>query len=142
MNQVLPAQSPSQSTQLSYFPSQFIIKTTEFLHSAVLSVLRYFQYLAVRYLCLFHALYKPYFKYKKIVADAGYESEENYLFLEENGQIFFIKPSNYKISKTRKYKNDISCVENVEYIEKEDYYMCKLRQRLEVSKIKHSKSKT
>ena len=26
------------------------------------------------------------FKYQKIIADAGYESEENYLFLEENGQ--------------------------------------------------------
>ena len=24
------------------------------------------------------------FKYKDIVADAGYESEENYLFIEEN----------------------------------------------------------
>lgn len=35
------------------------------------------------------------FKYSKIVADAGYESEENYLFLEQNGQIAFIKPANY-----------------------------------------------
>lgn len=82
------------------------------------------------------------FKYKKIVADAGYESEENYLFLERNGQIPFIKPSNYEISKTRKYKNDISRVENMEYIEKEDCYVCKLGRRLEVSEIKHSKSKT
>lgn len=82
------------------------------------------------------------FKYKKIVADAGYESEENYLFLEQNGQISFIKPSNYEISKTRKYKNDISRVENMEYIEKDDYYVCKLGRRLEVSEIKHSRSKT
>ena len=42
------------------------------------------------------------FKYKKIAADAGYESEENYQFLESNGQISFIKPANYEISKTRK----------------------------------------
>ena len=48
------------------------------------------------------------FKYLKIVADAGYESEENYSFIEENNQISFIKPSNYEISKTRKYKNDIN----------------------------------
>ena len=82
------------------------------------------------------------FKYKKIVADAGYESEENYLFMEQNGQISFIKPSNYEISKTRKYKNDISRVENMEYIEKDDCYVCKLGRRLEVSEIKHSKSKT
>lgn len=34
------------------------------------------------------------FKYKNIVADAGYESEENYLFVEGNGQTAFIKPAN------------------------------------------------
>ena len=34
------------------------------------------------------------FKYLKIVADAGYESEEN-------NQISFIKPANYEISKTK-----------------------------------------
>ena len=33
------------------------------------------------------------FKYKNITADAGYESEENYLFLEANNQIAFIKPA-------------------------------------------------
>ena len=38
----------------------------------------------------------------------GYESEENYLFIEENGQTAYIKPQNYEISKTRKYKKDIS----------------------------------
>ena len=38
------------------------------------------------------------FKYKNITADAGYESEENYLFLEENEQLAFIKPANYEIS--------------------------------------------
>ena len=32
---------------------------------------------------------------------------ENYLFLEANGQLSYIKPTNYEISKTRKYKNDI-----------------------------------
>ncbi|PVX59444.1 transposase, partial [Bacteroides galacturonicus] len=55
------------------------------------------------------------FKYKNITADAGYESEENYLFLEANNQIAFIKPANYEISKTRKYKNDIGKIENMEY---------------------------
>ena len=47
------------------------------------------------------------FKYLKIVADAGYESEENYSFIEDNNKIAFIKPVNYEISKTRKYRNDI-----------------------------------
>ena len=39
------------------------------------------------------------FKYQKIIADAGYESEENYVFLDQNQQLSFIKPSNYEISK-------------------------------------------
>lgn len=45
---------------------------------------------------------------EKIIADSGYESEENYVYLEKNKQLAFIKPSNYEISKTRKYKTDIS----------------------------------
>lgn len=64
------------------------------------------------------------FKYQNIIADAGYESEENYVFIENNGQIAFIKPSNYEISKTRKFRNDISRVENMDYNEKEDVYTC------------------
>lgn len=62
------------------------------------------------------------FKYRKIIADAGYESEENYLFLEENGQAEFIKPANYEISKTRKYKNDIGKIKNRTYLEEKDAY--------------------
>ncbi|HBE9553700.1 hypothetical protein [Clostridioides difficile] len=44
------------------------------------------------------------FKYHKVIVDSGYESEENYVFLENNNQLSFIKPSNYEVSKTRKYK--------------------------------------
>ncbi len=82
------------------------------------------------------------FKYKNITADAGYESEENYLFLEENQQIAFIKPANYEISKTRKFKNDIGRIENMEYNETSDYYICRNNKKLTVSHLKHSKSKT
>ncbi|MBQ1688300.1 MAG: hypothetical protein II073_03355, partial [Lachnospiraceae bacterium] len=38
--------------------------------------------------------------------------------------------------------NDISRVENMDYIEKDDCYICKFGRKLEVSEIKHSKSKT
>lgn len=65
------------------------------------------------------------FQYQEITADAGYESEENYLFLEGNGQLGYIKPQNYEISKTRKYRQDIGRMENMEYDEKEDCYYCK-----------------
>lgn len=64
------------------------------------------------------------FKYTEAVADAGYESEENYAFLEENGQISFIKPTNYEISRTRRYRKDISRAENMEYDKERDLYIC------------------
>ncbi len=73
---------------------------------------------------------------------AGYESEENYVFLEKNGQLSYIKPANYEISKTRKYKNDIGKIENMEYDEQTDSYICKNNKKLSVDYIKHTKSKT
>ena len=45
-------------------------------------------------------------KLEKIVADAGYESEENYVYLAENKLTSYIKPSNYEKLKTRKYKKE------------------------------------
>ena len=82
------------------------------------------------------------FKYKNITADAGYESEENYLFLEGNGQISYIKPANYEISKTRKYRKDIGKIENMEYDAEADIYTCRNNKKLTVAQIRHSKSKT
>lgn len=82
------------------------------------------------------------FKYKNITADAGYESEENYLFLENNGQTAFIKPANYEISKTRKYKNDIGKIDNMKYDKEGDFYICNRGRKLMVDHICHSKSKT
>lgn len=82
------------------------------------------------------------FKYEKIVADAGYESEENYAFLDSNNQLAFIKPSNYEISKTRKYQVDISLIDNMEYNEDGDYYICRNGKRLEVCNVISRKSKT
>ena len=82
------------------------------------------------------------FKYKNIIADAGYESEENYAFLESNGQLSYIKPANYEISKTHKYKNDIGKIENMEYDAETDAYICKNNKKLTVDSIRHRKSKT
>ena len=72
------------------------------------------------------------FKYADIVADAGYESEENYLFIEENGQTAFIKPNNYEISKKRKFRNDIGRMENMKYDAEHDRYICKNERELDV----------
>lgn len=82
------------------------------------------------------------FKYEKFVTDAGYESEENYVYLSGSGQLSFIKPANYEISKTRKYQNDIGRIENMEYHEADDYYICRNNKKLTVSKEYKKKSVT
>lgn len=82
------------------------------------------------------------FKYQKIIADAGYESEENYVFLDHNQQLAFIKPSNYEISKKRKYKNDIGRIENMDYDKTSDTYICRNGKRLSFIHVRRSKSKT
>lgn len=66
----------------------------------------------------------PALSYENIVCDAGYESEENYSYLEEAGKNAFIKPANYEISKTRKYRKDISSRENMAYDPEGDCYIC------------------
>ncbi len=63
-------------------------------------------------------------KFENIIADAGYESSENYLYLEENGQRCFIKPQSYEISKKRSYKANPYTVENMDYNAKRDEYTC------------------
>ena len=40
------------------------------------------------------------FGYTKPLADAGFESEENYTWCEENGQLAFINPTNHDQAKT------------------------------------------
>ena len=82
------------------------------------------------------------FRYQEIVADAGYESEENYLFLEKNGQSSFIKPMNCEISKTRKYKKDIGKMENMEYDPEKDSYRCQNRKMLTVQYQRKQKTAT
>ena len=76
--------------------------------------------------------------FERIIADAGYESSENYLYLEENGQECFIKPTNYEISKKRTYKTNPYAVENMEYNAEKDEYTCpdgrKLKFRRESTK--------
>lgn len=63
-------------------------------------------------------------KHKNIIADAGYESEENYTYLEQTKQNCYIKPANYEKSKTRKCKTDMHLRENMPYDEEKDEYTC------------------
>lgn len=63
-------------------------------------------------------------RYRKVVADAGYESLENYLYLEKKGQMSFIKPANYEQAKTKKYRSQIGRAENMRYDAGNDSYIC------------------
>ena len=60
---------------------------------------------------------------ERIVADAGYESEENYVYLKEKKLISYIKPANYEKSKTRKYKKEIEFKNSLKYDKEEDKYV-------------------
>ena len=63
-------------------------------------------------------------KYKNIITDAGYESEENYVYLDKNSQTSYIKPQIYESMKTKKFKTNISKRENMKYNKDEDTYIC------------------
>ena len=80
------------------------------------------------------------FKYSEIVADAGYESEENYLFMEDNGQTSYIKPMNYEISRTRNYRSDPGRWESMDYDKELDRFLC--RNGKELTKYSERSSKT
>ena len=80
--------------------------------------------------------------YANVIADAGYESEENYLYLEAQGQTAYIKPNNYEISKQRKYKKDIGRRENMEYRAEEDCYICTKGKKIAAIGERKSKTKT
>ena len=81
-------------------------------------------------------------KYEKVTADAGYESLDNYLYLEENGQASFIKPQNHEEKKTKKYQSQIGRAENMAYDAETDTYTCAMGKTLTIyreSKDKYSK---
>ena len=63
-------------------------------------------------------------RYEEITADAGYESLDNYLYLDSTGQVCFIKPTNYDQKKTKKFKQQLGRIENMTYDPEEDCFTC------------------
>ena len=80
--------------------------------------------------------------FERVIADAGYESEENYAYLKENHQKVFIKPLNYEASKTRKYKAQLGKRENMAYDELTDTYTCANGRVLKPIEVKSRESRT
>ena len=69
-------------------------------------------------------------RYEKVVADAGYERLDNYLYLDNKGQTSFIKPLNYEETKKKSFKRQIGRIENMTYLEDEDCYVCAAGRKL------------
>ena len=81
-------------------------------------------------------------RYQNIIADSGYESEENYLYLEGKEQNYYIKPQTYEKWKKRSFKNDISKRENMSYDAVTDEYTCHNEKQLKPVGITHRTSAT
>ena len=74
-------------------------------------------------------------RYEEVTADAGYESLDNYLYLEANGQMSFIKPSNYETQKTKKFRAQIGRIENMKYDREDDCFICAEGRKLYCRKV-------
>lgn len=59
-------------------------------------------------------------RYEEVTAGAGYESLDNYLYLDTMGQTCFIKPANHDQKKSKKFKKQIGRAENLTYDPDED----------------------
>ncbi len=67
---------------------------------------------------------------KAVIADAGYGSEENYTYLEQQQITAYVKFNTYHKEQTKRWKADISKYENWTYDEERDEYICAADQRL------------
>jgi len=68
---------------------------------------------------------------KKNVADAGYGSEENYEFMEENEIEAYVKYNYFHKENTKKFKSNGFLVQNLYYNKEQDYYVCPIGQHME-----------
>lgn len=77
---------------------------------------------------------------KKIVADAGYGSEENYQYLENEHLENYVKFNTFHKEQKRSWRKQRFRVENMEYDEKKDEYICPDNQRLVFKRVTYKKS--
>ncbi len=65
-----------------------------------------------------------------LVADAGYGSEENYEYLENNNVEAFVKYQYFHKEQSKKWREDPYRTENLPYDEKDDSYTCPMGQKM------------
>lgn len=61
---------------------------------------------------------------KNLVADAGYGSEENYEYMNESQLGNYVKYNTFHKEATRKWKKDVVRIQNWQYDEENDHYIC------------------
>jgi transposase len=81
-------------------------------------------------------------KHKNIIADAGYESEENYSYLESEKKTCYIKPSNYEKSKNKNYRKNSFRLENMGYDQEKDEYTCQNGKKIKAIGVTNRTSKS
>ena len=69
-------------------------------------------------------------KYEIYCADGGYDSLDSYHELEKRDIEAYIKPQDWEISKTRKYRKDCGKSQNMRYVEDGDYFICRNNRKL------------
>ena len=72
-------------------------------------------------------------KYDIYCADSGYDSLDAFDELQRRGIEAYIKPQDWEISKTRKYRNDSGRISNMRYVEDGDYFICRNNRKLTFS---------
>lgn len=82
----------------------------------------------IHHLVSFEQLYHK--QSQTVVADAGYGSEENYEFMEQNDIEAFVKYNYFHKEQKRSIKNNIFLPQNLYYNEDQDYFVCPMGQHL------------
>lgn len=77
---------------------------------------------------------------QQAVADAGYGSLENYLFLDQQNIESYVKYNWFHKEQSDRFKNDISQVENLYYNAQDDYFVCPMGQRMYPIENQHKKT--
>jgi transposase len=80
-------------------------------------------------------------RYESVTTDAGYESHENYTYLQSCEQLSFIKPANYETSKRKKQKW-VGRFEDMAYDHQADTFTCQAGKTLRFIAKHTRKSKT
>ncbi len=85
----------------------------------------------------------PMDRIRRMILDAGYESEENYTYFEglEHTDAY-IKPANHEQKKRKKYRTDPGRQENMAYDVEKDEYTCVQGKRLKLAEIKKQQTTT